>query len=218
MSARKKSAAAAKSGDSTKDMDNGRQQMDQSQNQSMEDTASDGAAASAVEKNQACATEPERDGMAERIEVLGRENEELKREAAELKDKYLRLLAEYDNYRKRTARERECAYLDAVADAVCAILPVADNMERALQFAGSDPAALREGIQRIVEQFGQVLSALGVEPIESDGKPFDPELHNAIMREECADSQQSGTVLQTLQKGYTLKGKVIRHSLVKIAE
>ncbi len=135
---------------------------------------------------------------------------ELKERLAEADDKFLRLAAEYDNYRKRTAKEKSEAYADAYCDAVKAILPLADSLDKALEFSPDD-----EGIKALSKLFADILTKIGVSAIESDGKEFDPNLHNAIMHEDD-ETKGENLVSLTFQKGYTLGEKVIRHALVKV--
>lgn len=140
-----------------------------------------------------------------------KETEALKASLAEANEKYLRLAAEYDNYRKRTAKEKSDAYNDAYSDAIKAILPLADSLDKALEFSPED-----EGIKALSKLLTDTLGKIGVTAIESDGKEFDPNLHNAIMHEED-DSVGENIIVQTFQKGYKLGEKVIRHSMVKVA-
>lgn len=139
------------------------------------------------------------------------EIESLKKELAESNDKYLRLSAEYDNYRKRTAKEKSDAYTEAYADAVKALLPVADSLDKALEFSPDD-----DGIKALSKQVTDIFAKIGVTPIESDGKEFDPNLHNAIMHDEDENFGEN-TVSQTFQRGYMLGEKVIRHAMVKVS-
>ncbi len=140
-----------------------------------------------------------------------KEIESLKAELLENNDKYLRLAAEYDNYRKRTAKEKADAYADAYSDAVKSILPLADSLDKALEFSPDD-----DGIKALTKQLTDVLSKIGVVAIESDGKEFDPNFHNAIMHEENEELGEN-VVVQTFQKGYMLGEKVIRPAMVKVA-
>lgn len=140
--------------------------------------------------------------------------EKTEAELAATNDKYLRLAAEYDNYRKRTQKEREGLYSDAFADAVTALLPIIDNLDRAVAFA-TDDSELSKGILMLKKQTDEVLEKLKVEEIPSDGAVFDPALHNAIMHEDDENSPEN-TVSATLQKGYRLGDKVIRYALVKV--
>lgn len=140
-----------------------------------------------------------------------KEIEALKTELAETNDRYLRLAAEYDNYRKRSAKEKSDAYADAYSDAIKAILPLADSLDKALEFSPDD-----DGIKALTKQFTDILAKIGVTVIESDGKEFDPNLHNAIMHEED-ESMGENMISQTFQKGYMLGEKMIRHAMVKVA-
>ena len=130
-------------------------------------------------------------------------------------DKYLRLAAEYDNYRKRTTKEKEGIYADAKLDTVKPFLDVADNLDRAVaQFEEGDPH--RQGMELICKQFAAVLEKLGVTEIEALGQPFDPEKHNAVMHIED-ESFGENTVAEVFQKGYQMGDKVVRFAMVKVA-
>ena len=141
--------------------------------------------------------------------------EELAKTLADANDKYLRLAAEYDNYRKRTAREKEHVYSDAKADTVKPFLAVLDNLERGVQqFEEGDPH--RQGMELICKQFMEVLTGLGVTEIPALGQPFDPEKHNAVMHAED-ESAGENTVVEVFQKGFALGDKVLRFAMVKVA-
>ena len=131
------------------------------------------------------------------------------------RDKYLRLLAEYDNYRKRSAKERESIYQDVRADTVTKFLPVYDNLARALEQATCDEA-YRKGVEMIMAQLRDILSRMGVTEIESLGQKFDPALHNAVMHEED-ETKGEGEIVQELQRGFKMGDKVIRFAMVKVA-
>jgi molecular chaperone GrpE len=139
--------------------------------------------------------------------------------AAENHDKFLRTLADFDNYRRRTRQEMEDAARFANQKLVTDLLPILDNFERALQHSEGNGGgeAVRNGVLLIHKQLYDVLTRHGIEPIEAAGKPFDPKLHEAIMRVEPGPGQEPGTVVEELQKGYTLHGRVLRASLVKVA-
>jgi molecular chaperone GrpE len=139
--------------------------------------------------------------------------------AAENHDKFLRTLADFDNYRRRTKQEMEDAGRYANQKLVTDLLPVLDNFERALQHTEENGGgeAVREGVLLIHKQLFDTLARHGVEPIEAVGKPFDPQYHEAIMRVEPAPGEEPGTVTEELRKGYTLHGRVLRASLVKVA-
>ena len=131
------------------------------------------------------------------------------------KDRYLRPLAEYDNYRKRSAKERESIYQDVRADTVTKFLPVYDNLERALKQETCDEAYAK-GVQMTMTQLKTVLEKLGVEEIPAQGQPFDPNLHNAVMHMED-EAFGENIVAEVFLAGFKLREKVIRHALVKVA-
>lgn len=145
-------------------------------------------------------------------------------EAAELaakqlesvKDQFVRLTAEYDNYRKRTAKEKDALYQDAKADTVRAFLAVYDNLERAVAAPGDEESPHKKGLEMIFHQYQDILKNLGVTEIEAQGQPFDPEKHNAVMHIEDENLGES-VVAQVFQAGFMLGDKVIRHAIVQVA-
>ena len=139
-------------------------------------------------------------------------------QAAELKaaqDRYMRLAAEYDNFRKRSARERDAIFTDVRADTVIKFLPVYDTLLRAIKMMPEDDSG-RKGIEMTLTQFETVLTKLGVSAIEAVGKEFDPEMHNAVMHVDD-DSVGENIVVEEFEKGFKLGDKVIRFSVVKVA-
>ena len=139
---------------------------------------------------------------------------EAKKALAESEDKYLRILAEYDNFKKRTAREKDDIYFAAKADVIKSLLPVFDNFDRAQTF--SDGEEYRKGVDMIIGQFFQILDAMEVKSIAKEGDEFDPVYHEAVFREE-KEGVPENTVTQVLQKGYAVGEKVIRHAMVKVS-
>lgn len=143
--------------------------------------------------------------------------EGLAKQLAEEHDQYLRLAAEYDNYRKRTAKEKEGIYANAKIDTIKGMLPVYDNLERGLaQFDAEDDDPHKKGLEMIFNQYKEALTKLGVTPIDCVGKEFDPERHNAVMHiedESCGEN----TVVEVLQQGFMLGDKVLRFAIVKVA-
>lgn len=133
----------------------------------------------------------------------------------EANDKYLRLMAEYDNYRKRSVRERDNIYADVRVDTVTKFLPVYDNLERALS-APTEDEAFRKGVEMTFTQLKEIMSKLGVEEIEAVGKAFDPEVHNAVMHVQDEELGEN-IIVEEFQKGFRLGDKVIRFSMVKVA-
>ena len=142
-----------------------------------------------------------------------KEIETLNTKLAELTDSHLRLAAEYDNFKKRTAREKEDLYFAAKCDVLKRLLPVFDNLERAGTASGK---ALEEGVRMILSSFKEALAGIDVQEIEAEGKPFDPALCEAVFHEDDPEKGES-EVTQVLQKGYICKDKVIRHAMVKVA-
>lgn len=129
---------------------------------------------------------------------------------------HLRVLAEYDNYRKRTAQEKLATYGNAVSDTVQALLPVADNMERALSLENGDLDSFKKGVEMIANQFKQAFDKLNITSFGEVGDNFDPELHQAIGMVDSEDVE-SGCVAAVFQKGYKLNDKVIRPAMVQVA-
>jgi len=133
-----------------------------------------------------------------------------------LKDQFARLAAEYDNYRKRTAKEKETLYQDAKADTVREFLAVYDNLERAACAPGGEDDPHKRGLEMIFSQYKELLKKLGVTEIEAQGKPFDPERHEAVMHIEDENFGEN-EVAQVFQAGFLLGDKVIRHAVVQVA-
>ena len=151
----------------------------------------------------------------ERVSALEAEKEALEKENAALNDKYLRICAEYDNFRRRSQKEKDNLYGEIRANAVQQFLPVYDNLERALK-QGTEDEAYRKGVEMIMTQFNATLEKLGVKKIESLGKTFDPKLHNAVMHVDD-ESQGENTIVEVFQEGFTVNDKVIRFAMVKVA-
>ena len=150
------------------------------------------------------------------LEAMTREAHKLAEELKDEKDKCLRVMAEYDNFRKRSQKERENIYADVRADTIVKILPVYDNLERALKQDTADEA-FRKGVEMTMTQLREIFTALGVAEIDAKpGDKFDPNIHNAVMHVED-DSLGEGVVVEEFQKGFCLGDKVIRFSVVKVA-
>jgi molecular chaperone GrpE len=143
------------------------------------------------------------------------ELDQLRTERDELRDILLRRQAEFDNFRKRTERERSEYLQWAGMEAVKDLLPVLDDFERAMRVEGGSPEYVK-GVEMINTRMLDTLKKLGLEPIESTGKQFDPHLHQAIERVETADAED-GTVLGEFQRGYNFKGKLLRPAMVRVA-
>ena len=138
------------------------------------------------------------------------------KQLASVTDQFTRLTAEYDNYRKRTAKEKETIYQDAKVATVKAFLAVYDNLERAVATDADPDSPHRKGLELIFSQFKEILKKLGVEEMEALGQPFDPQRHNAVMHIESEDLGEN-VVSQVFQAGFTLDGKVVRFAIVQVA-
>lgn len=151
---------------------------------------------------------------------LEKELEEAKKTIEEQKDKYLRLSAEFDNYRKRTMKEKAELIKNGGEKTISAILPILDDLERALNISetSDDVKAMREGIELIYNKFLKVLNQEGLQKIETDGKDFDTDYHEAIALVPAPSEEQKGKILDCVQTGYKLNDKVIRHAKVVVAQ
>lgn len=167
------------------------------------------AAADVATETEAAAAEA--DATAE----LQQKIEALEKELADEKEKYLRLDAEYYNYRTRSLKEKQDAYDNALTKAVTEVLSVIDNFERALTAECAD-ANFKKGVEMIFRQYTAILEKLGVKEIEAEGKPFDPNFHNAVSQ-ITDENLGENTVAAVLQKGYIMGNKVIRHAMVTVA-
>lgn len=183
-----------------------------------EDFDSDNTEAGETENSTAEDASGEKDGEAP-AEEKGGFDEKL----AELNDRNLRLMAEFENYRKRTEKEKEQMFENGAKSVIEKVLPVIDNFERALDMSGSGGEAgneadpFMEGMQKIYRQLMDELSKLGVKPIEAVGCEFNPEYHNAVMQVD-SDEYESGVVASEMQKGYMYNDNVVRHSMVGVAK
>ena len=154
-------------------------------------------------------------------EKLKLEVEELNIQVAELKDKYLRLFAEFDNYKKRTIKEKVDLMKTAAQDTMSALLPVLDDFDRAKQAAGDKDVKVQfdnEGVMLVYNKLYNSLSQKGLQPMDSTGEDFDPEFHEAITEIPAPSDDMKGKVIDTIEKGYLLKDKIIRHAKVVVGK
>lgn len=186
------------------------------ENENLEDTKCDTSSKSKCKKKDDGAESREAKKSKKLEEQKDKEIEALKAELDDEKNHHLRLLAEFDNYKKRTLAEKESSYSYAVAETVEKLLPVLDNLERSLAAATDDTSPICEGVRMIEKQFKEALSKLGVSEIPALGEAFNPDFHNAIMHEENEEKGEN-EIVEVFQKGYTIGDKVIRHSMVKVA-
>ena len=165
-------------------------------------------AAKAEEKNTKSQTDKKK------IKKLEEELAAVTARADEINEKYMRMLAEYDNFRKRSAKEREGVYADAVSDTLTSVLPVLDNLERAE--ACRDADGLAKGLELTLKSFRDTLERLGIQEIEALGKTFDPNVHNAVFHVDD-ESYGESEIVEVLMKGYKKGDKVVRYAMVKVA-
>ncbi|MBQ6263678.1 MAG: nucleotide exchange factor GrpE [Clostridia bacterium] len=151
-----------------------------------------------------------------KLDAAEKKIKELEGAAAENDDRYKRVLAEYDNFRKRSQKEKETVYSDGVSDAVMGLVPVFDNLMYAEKYTGADPDKFAEGVKLIIDSFPAALEKMGVTAFGEPGDTFDPEIHNAVMHVED-DALGEGEIVEILQKGYKYRDRVIRHAMVKVA-
>ena len=187
---------------------------DVEKNIEIKDNNSKPAKESANGSKKTAATDKESDGKPTIEEQLAASEEELK----SLKDKYLRAAAEFDNFKKRTRKEKAELIENGSERAVCAVLPILDEFERALSNATDDAKAMKEGMQIIFNKFTKALESLGVKKIETDGKDFNVDYHEAVAMVPGMGDDKKGKVIDCVQAGYQLNGKVIRHAKVAVGQ
>jgi molecular chaperone GrpE len=160
----------------------------------------------------------ENDELSKELECIKCELEEKGKQCAEYLEKLQRTAADFDNFKKRSIKEKEAIYIDAVSDVVGSFVPVMDNLERALAAMTADSTAqtLKDGVDMVFKQFREAFKNIGVEEIKSVNEKFDPMIHNAVMHVE-EETFGTNTVIEEFQKGYVYKEKVIRYSMVKVA-
>ena len=182
--------------------------------QPAQETAQDQSAADKAEKGSKAKKKKEKTYTLTREQMEAAEL--AARQLESVKDQFVRLTAEYDNYRKRTAKEKDNLYQDAKADTIKEFLAVYDNLERAVATEGDEDSPHKKGLEMIFHQYQEILKKLGVTEIEAQGQPFDPEKHNAVMH---IDDENLGenVVSQVFQAGFLLGDKVIRHAIVQVA-
>lgn len=196
------------------------------ENTSPEEQAVQQAEEVAGNKPEEEASQPEKESANSKKKIFSKgskKEEELEKKIHELeealskqKDQFLRTAAEYDNYRKRSEREKAAVYADATAAAILEILPVEDNLERALAQKECSVEDLRKGVEMVQAQMKYCLEKLGVSEMGAEGESFDPAIHNAVMHIEDENLGEN-VIVQVLQKGYKIGEKVVRHAMVQVA-
>lgn len=162
-----------------------------------------------TEENQECSCKNEKDSLSEKIDSL-------QKELKEQKDKFLRLAAEYDNYRKRSEKDRLTIYRDATADTISALLPIADSIEIAIKACKDMNSEYQKGLLLIQNQLQTSLEKLNVSAFGEINEEFNPTLHNAIAHVENPDLSEN-VIEEVFQKGYKIEDKIIRHAMVRVA-
>ncbi len=175
-----------------------------------------------VEGEKDSAAEPQGDAVDNEktadSETEASEIEKAQKEIEQLKDKYLRTVAEFDNYKKRTLKEKAELLLNGSEKAISSILPILDDFERALADKTEEPTAMKEGVVLIYNKFVKTLETLGVKKIETEGKDFDVDFHEAVALVPGMGDDKKGKVIDCVQTGYKLNDKVIRHAKVAVGQ
>lgn len=169
------------------------------------------------EEKEKAAAQPQAEETPEADDVKGpaeTPENDLEKKLAELDDRYKRVLAEYQNFRTRSQKEKDSLYLDSVASTVAGFLPVIDTLERAMGQEADE--GFKKSLELIIKQYDECLERFGVKPFAERGDAFDPNIHNAVMHVED-DSLEGNVVAEVLLKGYMLGERVVRHAMVKVA-
>ena len=170
-----------------------------------------------VTENKSCNSENNENENTEKVSP-SENTENIEEEMKQLKDSYLRKIAEFENYKKRTLKEKTELILNGSEKTITAILPVLDDFERAITDKSDDPKAIKEGIQLIYNKFNKILESIGVNKIEPVGKDFDVDYHEAVAMIPTEEDDKKGKVIDCIQTGYTLNNKVIRHAKVAVGQ
>lgn len=180
--------------------------------ENLKDSEAENAANETHEKPQ----KKEKKADKKELEALRAQVEKLEAELKDAKDSHLRSLAEYDNFRKRSQREKDAAYGDAKANTLSLLLPVIDNFDRAAENKTDDIDTYRKGIEMIISQFSDILKRFEVESFGEVGEEFDPNMHNAVMHTE-SDELGQNTIAAVFEKGYKMGDRVLRFATVQVA-
>lgn len=168
------------------------------------------------EKTQEETAEAQAEEEEAEVEGISENEEKLQKQVDDLNNRYLRLYAEYDNYRKRTTDEKNAIYSTATADAYKDLFPILDNFERAFDNEDASPEDFRKGVEMIYQQVQDIFKKAGMESFGEPGDTFDPNIHNAVMHVDDPDKGE-GEIVAVFQKGYKLGDRIIRHAMVQVA-
>ena len=169
----------------------------------------------AAEAEETVAEEAE-ETVRDAADTLSEEEEKLRIQLADINDRYVRLMAEFDNFRKRTSEEKNAIYSQATADAYADLFPILDNFERAFENADASPEDFRKGVDMIYQQVLTIFEKAGVESFGEPGDTFDPTIHTAVMHVED-ESKGENEIIAVFQKGYRMGDKILRYAMVKVA-
>ena len=193
---------------------------DASEEEAVEDAADTEDSAEQAEESESDTDEDKEDSKAEKKKFFGKKNKKDKKDEKidELTDRLTRQMAEFDNFRKRTEKEKSQMYEIGAKDIIEKILPIVDNFERGLASMPEEEKAtpFAEGMEKIYKQLMTTLESIDVKPIEAVGKEFNPDFHNAVMHVEDEELDEN-IIVEEFQKGYTYRDSVVRHSMVKVA-
>ena len=168
----------------------------------------------AADKKNAKKAEKKDKEAKQKIEALEQDLEKARADKKEIEDRYLRVLAEYDNFKKRSSKEKDEAYFHAKSDMIKKLLPVFDNFDRAQKYSSAEDYT--QGVDMIIRQFFDILEGMDVKEIAKEGDEFDPTFHEAVFRED-KEGVPENTITEVLQKGYAVGDKVIRYAMVKVS-
>ena len=192
--------------------------VEETNNASEETTVENGSEENASEKDiEATEEEPVKEAPKKEESKLS-ETERLQKELGEMKDKYLRIFAEFDNYRKRTIKERQEIIKLAAKDSLGAMLPAVDDFSRAIRLANDSEEKIPEGVILIYNKLFKALEQQGIKEMETTGQDFDPELHEALTKIPAPSEELKGKIIDTIEKGYYLNDKIIRYAKVVVGE
>ena len=191
---------------------------DMKSKESKQNKSEESANESHIEQNDAASREVEVEGLPDAESAESGDIEKLEYQLSEAKDKYLRLYSDFENYKKRINRERIDLIKSAGQDIMASILPMLDDMERAIKAMGEakDIQAVKEGVQLVYQKMKSITESKGLKAMDAVGKEFDADLHDAIANVPVSDEKQKGKIIEEIEKGYYLNDKVIRHAKVVV--
>ncbi|SDY31078.1 nucleotide exchange factor GrpE [Tindallia californiensis] len=194
-----------------KETKNSEEEQSKKETQDLEGDLEEAAEEEVVEKEK-----EDTDGSASEEQEKQEENQKQEKDPEELNERFLRLQAEFSNYKRRVEKEKKDLYVYGCENLAKDLLPVIDNLERALESVDEAEEGLSKGVKMVYDQTLETLKKHGIQQIEADGSPFDMNKHHAVMTEPCEDDALKETVAQVLQQGYTIEERVLRPAMVKV--